>query len=180
MWSTLLWLLILLGLTYYPYKILGIDAEESKILCLEQDCRFWIFFYIGMVIQKYNLIRFIQSKWVFFVSCVLYYLMCIFGFDIASVFGVVGIIYMVSLSYQISLKMPTLFSSYSKYTYQIYLLHMLPIMAVKFVYHRNIMPDVVWFPLCWVVALLCAIYIPTIVARMAEKCPKNVRVLIGL
>ena len=179
-WSTWMWICLLIGLTFGPYKYLGINAEDARIFCLDNDCRFWLYFYSGMVVQKYNLISYVQNKWVLVGSCLLYYLMCYLGHGIAFVFGVIGIIYIASLSYLISLKMPTLFSSYSKYTYQIYLLHMLPIMAVKFFYHKELLLDKIWFPLCWAISLLCAIYIPTMVARIAEKCPKNIRVLIGL
>ena len=179
-WSTWIWICILIGLTYRPYTYLGINAENARILCLDNDCRFWLFFYLGMVAQKYSLISCVHNKWVFLVSCLLYYVMCFMELKIANILGIVGIIYITSLSHLISKKFPSLFSSYSKYTYQIYLLHMLPIMAVKFIYHKDVLPDTIWFPLCWIISLLCAIYIPTMVAKIAKKCPKNIRVLIGL
>lgn len=182
-WSSLLWIVLLFGLTYQPYQILGIDShsDAAKVLCLEKDCTFWLFFYLGMVVQKFNLIKYIQNKWAFIVSCVLYYILCFFptiGFR--NSVGLVGIIYIASLSYLLANKIPTIFSSYSRYTYQIYLMHMLPIMAVKFIYHRNLMSDTIWFPLCWIISLLCAIYIPTMIAKIVEGCPKHVKMLIGL
>lgn len=181
-WSTVLWIALLFGLTFQPYTLWGINSQSNyaKILCLEKDCTFWLFFYLGMVTQKYSIIKYVQNKWVLLFSCVLYYLLCFFPFGIRNMVGIIGIIYIVSLSYVLAQKFPTLLSSFSKYTYQIYLLHMLPIMAIKFIYHRNLLDDIIWFPVCWIVSLLCAIYIPTIIARIAEKCPKQIRVLIGL
>ena len=134
-----------------------------------------------MVAQKFDLIKYIQNKWAFIVSCILYYALCFFPFiGFRNSIGIIGIIYIVSLSYLLANKIPTIFSSYSKYTYQIYLMHMLPIMAVKFIYHRDLMSDTIWFPLCWIISLLCAIYIPTMIARIAERCPKHIKMLIGL
>lgn len=179
-WTAILWIVVLWWLTTYPYQYLGIDARSSQILCLDSDCRFWIFFYMGMVVQKFDLTKYIQTKWALLVSCPLYYVCCVTLFGSANIIGLVGIVYIVSLSYFLASKWPTLFSSYSKYTYQIYLMHMLPIMAFKYIYHRNLMDDTVWFPLCWTLSLLSAIYLPTMVAKIAERCPKHVRMLIGL
>lgn len=182
-WTSLFWTLLLFGLTFQPYEFFGIDfnSDTAKILCLEKDCTFWLFFYLGMVVQKFDLIKYVQKMWVFVASCILYYVLCFFpSMAFRNSVGIVGIIYIASLSYILACKIPFLFSSYSKYTYQIYLMHMLPIMAVKFIYHRNLMSDIVWFPMCWIISLLCAIYIPTMVARIVEKCPKSVRMLIGL
>lgn len=182
-WSSLLWIVLLFGLTYQPYQIFGIDShsDAAKVLCLESDCAFWLFFYLGMVVQKFDLIKYVQNKWAFIVSCILYYASCFFpAIGFRNSIGIVGIIYIVSLSYLLANKIPTLFSSYSKYTYQIYLMHMLPIMAVKFIYRRNLMDDTLWFPLCWTLSLLSAIYLPTMVAKVVERCPKHVRMLIGL
>lgn len=181
-WSTFLWIAILIGLTYQPYTLLGIDSQSdyAKILCLEKDCTFWLFFYLGMVVQKYDLIKYVQKIWVLLLSCPIYYVLCFYPIGTKNLVGIIGIIYIVSLSYVLAQKYPTLLSSFSNYTYQIYLLHMLPIMAVKFLYHRALLDDAIWFPMCWMFSLLCAIYISTIVARIAEKCPRQIRMLIGL
>ncbi|MCD8237560.1 MAG: acyltransferase [Prevotellaceae bacterium] len=177
--ATTAWIVLLFFLTFAPYKYIGISGEYENVLCLNQICRFWVYFYLGMVVQKYGLIRYFQNRWVLTISAALYYAAVIKGWG-ALVSSVFGIAFIVSLSHWLSDIRPNLFSSYSRYTYQIYLLHMLPIMAMKFVYHRNIMEDSTWFPICWIVALLCAIYIPTMVAKVAERCPKPLRMLIGL
>lgn len=181
-WSTALWIIILIGLTYHPYRFFGINlkSDYSKILCLEKDCTFWLFFYLGMVVQKYNVIRFVQNKWMLLISCSMYCFNYVHPIGIRNIIGIIGIVYIVSLSYVIAQRLPSLLSSFSKYTYQIYLFHMLPIMAVKFLYHSDLIDDNIWFPMCWVVSLLSAIYLPTIVSRIAEKCPKSMRILIGL
>ena len=181
-WSTAFWIAVLFGLTYHPYTLLGIgsNSDYAKILCLEKDCTFWLFFYLGMVVQKYDLIKYAQNGWMLLFSCLAYYYLCFYPIGGRNLLGITGIIYISSLSYLLSQKLPSLLSSFSSYTYQIYLLHMLPIMAVKFIYHRDLLDDTIWFPMCWVISLLCAIYIPTLVALMAEKCPKQIRMLIGL
>jgi len=181
-WTSALWIIFLIGLTYHPYRFLDIDinSDTAKILCLERDCTFWLFFYIGMVVYKFDLIKYLQNKWIFVVSCIIYYVLCFFPIGLRNSVGIIGIVYITSLSYLLANKLPNLFSSYSKYTYQIYLLHMLPIMAVKFIYRCNLLTDDIWFPVCWIISLLSAIYIPTVAAKIAEKCPKNIRMLIGL
>lgn len=181
-WTSILWVAVLIGLTYQPYRIFGIDpnSDAAKILCLEKDCTFMLFFYLGMVVKKYDLIKYIQNKYAFVVSCVVYYVLCVSPWGIRNAIGIIGIIYIVSLSYLLADKFPNLFSSYSRYTYQIYLMHMLPIMAVKYIYRSDLIIDDIWFPICWVVSLLCAIYLPTAIAMIAVRCPKGVRMLIGL
>ena len=93
-WSTLLWIALLFGLTYQPYTLLGIDSQSdyAKILCLEKDCTFWLFFYLGMVVQKYDLIKYVQNGWMLVFSCLVYYYLCFHPVGGINIVGFSGII----------------------------------------------------------------------------------------
>lgn len=62
-----------------------------------------------------------------------------------------------SLSQMLAEKCEWLFASRRNYTYQIYLLHMFPIMGGRYLYKTHMFENEnIWFACCWIIGLSLA------------------------
>ena len=162
----------LMQVALHEYPILN-----QSIFSIGRSLNYFLYFYLGMVAMKYDLIKYLQSKYALIICTVLYLLS--FSWEVPFN-GFWGIGMIVSLSYFIAEWRPTLFSSYSKYSYQIYLMHIPPIMLCRMVYRKEIITDIIWFPICWIMTLLIGIYAPVLVCKAIERLSPKFRILIGL
>lgn len=158
--------------------IAGRFIHTALPFAFDRSMTYFLFFYLGMVIMKFNLIGYFQNIYALLISAALYLFGTFFSIPLQ---GVWGIIMIVSISYYISLHWETVFRSFSKYSYQIYLMHIPPIMVSRMIYHRQmIASDTVWFVACWMLTLLMGIYLPVLICKIFEKFPAKVRLLIGM
>lgn len=168
-------------ITFLP-SILAVPNPE--VLTYRKACAHFVYFYLGMVVMKFDLVKYVQNYWALVLSPIIYYTLLavpsILPYQYLWIYFV-GIPYILSLSWFLAERWPNLLSNAGKYSYQIYLLHMPPIMVWKFIFKRHLIgEDTLWFSLCWIGSLLCAVYVPILAAKIVEKCPKQLRILIGL
>lgn len=148
-----------------------------EVLSIRKSSSLFVCFYLGMVAMKYDWIHWFQNKTSLCLSAILY----ILGFFLPIPFhGIIGIPFVLSLSWWLSKVIPSLFESYRNYTYQIYLMHMPPIMVCKMIYNKGVLDDSIWFPCCWILCLLCSIYLPTLISMIVERFFPKFKILIGL
>lgn len=158
--------------------IAGRFIHTALPLAFDRSMTYFLFFYLGMVIMKYNLTSYLQNVYALLISAAIYVLGTFVSIPLQ---GVWGIIMIVSVSYYISLHWENVFSSFSKYSYQIYLMHIPPIMVGRMIYHKQIIAsDTIWFAACWLLTLLMGIYLPVIICKVFEKLPAKARLLIGM
>lgn len=158
--------------------IAGRFIHTALPFAFDRSMTYFLFFYLGMVVMKFNLISYLQNIYALLLSAALYVLGTFVSIPLQ---GVWGIIMIVSISYYISLLCENVFSSFSKYSYQIYLMHIPPIMVSRMIYHRQmIASDTVWFVACWLLTLLMGIYLPVLICKIFEKLPAKVRLLVGM
>lgn len=145
---------------------------------IDRSAKYFIYFYLGMCLMKWDLVKYFQ-KWPVFVVCTLLFVIStFFEFPFKGYWGI-GMI--LSLSYMLAQKKSNLFDSFSKYSYQIYLMHFPPIFLARLIYKKHILPiESIWFTICWILALVLAIYLPVLVSKLFEKLPRQLRLLIGL
>ena len=149
-----------------------------NLFSLGRSLRHFLWFYLGLVVMKFDLIKYLQNRYALMVCTVLYFFSFIWQIPFKGLWGI-GMI--VSIAYYIAEWEPSLFSSFSKYSYQIYLMHIPPIMVCRMVYRRAIIAnDDIWFPFCWIATLLVAIYAPVLVSKVVERLPAKLKILIGL
>ncbi len=175
-WKILLTLLVLLILHYIPTQL--------EIFAIDKTMSFVFWFYFGMVMQSYNILRYLKNMPICIFLGGVYIILNYFihvpfvGWMLMSLFG---ILFIYSLSLFLSDKMESLFSSWRDYTYQIYLFHMYPIMACRYFYKGHfILNEDVWFIIIWLLALVLAIAIPTCMAKGVKRYCSKIGVLIGL
>lgn len=169
--------LITLALLFLLQQMSG-ELTKCAFFSIDRSSQYFVFFYLGMFVMKFNLIEFLQNR-ISLIICLLLYFAGTFIDIPLHVYWGIGLL--LSLSFFISKWNPTLFSSFSKYSYQIYLMHFPPIMIARMLYVKQIIPlESLRFAICWIIALIMAIYLPVIVSKIVEKLPKPIRLLIGL
>lgn len=104
---------------------------NKELWALDKTQYFIIWFYLGMVIERFKLIEKIHNWNSVLVSGIVYVALVYFiQFPLSEgVCMLAGITLILSLSQILAEKCEWLFASWRNYTYQIYLLHMFPIMG---------------------------------------------------
>lgn len=152
--------------------------SDMHFFVIGRSLQYFVFFYLGMLMMSWNLIKYFQNGTALIVCSVLYIVGTFTNVSMQVYFGI-GML--LSLSYFLQEWNPTLFSSFSKYSYQIYLMHFPPIFLARMLYNRHLVPmETVWFAMCWLFALIIAIFLPVLVSKVIENMPKPIRLLIGL
>lgn len=173
--------LLLLMLTFIPSYLKTLNIE---IFAIDKTLSMTVWFYLGMVMYLKSIPNTLAYWRITIVTGLLYiYLVYFVEQSLVNnlVCMLVGIVFIFSLSNRLAEALPNLFGSWRNYTYQIYLLHMYPIMACKFIYRKHIIGcDDLWFWLIWTISLLSSIALPAIIAKTGEKMPQCLKQLIGL
>jgi len=152
--------------------------QNISILSINKSMVNFMYFYIGMVVMKFNCVGYLQKWYSLLICTILYILSFLVDFPLNGLWGI-GMI--VGLSYYISLYKPSLFSSFSKYSYQIYLMHVPPLIVCKMVDKMHLIGNEnLWFPLCWIITLVVGIFVPVMIAKIVERFIPRIKILIGL
>ena len=143
-----------------------------------------LWFYMGMVMQIETVSDKLDS-WKAVVGWGIIYTLLLYFISVPVIGNLVcalaGILFIFSLSHKHTDCNPKLFGTWRNYTYQIYLMHMYPIMVCKYLYKIHLFPnDDIWFVSIWISSLICSIALPTIVSKVVEKTSNNLKILIGL
>lgn len=126
---TIVAIVVLFILHYIPSVSSLLTNKE--LLALDKTQNFILWFYLGMVIERYKLMELIHN-WtsVLFSGFIYVTLVYFIQFPLSeSICMCTGIVLILSLSQMLADKFEGLFASWRNYTYQIYLLHMFPIMG---------------------------------------------------
>lgn len=173
--------LVLALLTFTPAMLKIIDFEY---LAIDKTLSMLLWFYLGMVMQIEKVSYKLDTWNAVGFFCVIYIILLYF-IQIPIIGSLAcalsGILFVFSLAHKIADYKPNLFGSWRNYTYQIYLMHMYPIMVCKYLYKIHLFPnDDIWFVSIWISSLICSIALPTIVSKVVEKTSNNLKILIGL
>lgn len=164
--------------------IISTAPDYTEILALDKTLNFIVWFYLGIVAGLHGWAERVNT-WPVLIASGIAYIILLFFVNIPLIDNLLtlllGIIFIFALSHKLAELRPKLFGWWRNNTYQIYLLHMFPIMVCKYIYNRHLIDNNdVWFWCVWAVSLASAIVLPTVVAKIAEKLPEKLRMLIGL
>lgn len=125
--------IMVLGLLYVIHLIPSVISwfTNKEFLALDKTQYFIFWFYLGIVMQKYALVDKLNN-WPTVVASGISYTLLVYWISFplsADVCLLLGVIFVLSLSYKLSSVFENLFASWRNYTYQIYLMHMFPIMG---------------------------------------------------
>lgn len=147
-----------------PYFIAGIACCRYKIV--ERYCsRWWVVALTFLLFVCFNILflhQGINDKFTVAVS------------------NASGIMFSVCLCCMLAGFRPTLFSSFSRFTFQIFLLGIFFQMAVRILYTRTGIDHPVWYTLLFIVSVIAGIYIPVLISKVILKRFPRLRHVFGL
>lgn len=136
-----------------------------EFLCLDRVCSYAIWFYLGLLLSKEELIDRILSKntcGTVLVGIVIYAIGTLSN-SFITIIG--GITISLGLALLLDRYLPKSFFSFRGYTYQIFLMGIFAQMFVKIMYKHISMPYVVTYILC----ILMGLYVPVLLSKLIEK-----------
>ena len=171
-WSQWLVLALLVGLWFFPLR--------TGLLCLDKVCTHAIWFYLGMVVSKEDFAaRFLAPRlWLPLLAGVAIYLLglaagvasawapvCLSIGALLAILG--GILFSFGIALLADRFVPRIFFSFRDYTYQIFLMGIFVQIFVKILYRHALASFP--YPLVWLLCVLAGLYLPVLVARLAER-----------
>lgn len=164
-----LWKLILKNewsrwLALLAFSVIHFWHPNTEFLCIGRVFDYVIWFYLGLLISKTNLIDklLIRNAWLtLLLGIVIYAIGTITDAFITTIGGI-------TLSFGLALLLdryiPMTFFSFRNYTYQIFLMGIFAQILVKMIFRHIHMPYVAAYFLC----LLAGVYVPVIISKILE------------
>ena len=101
--------------------------------------------------------------------------------DIPLLTPLLGILMMCSGCLLVARRLPGLFSSFSEYIFQIYLMSMIFQAFVELILWKRLFYNETLFPLFYILNVAAGIFLPVLVAKVMERCPwRWLRLCFGL
>lgn len=149
----------------------------------EGALRYFVFFFSGMLFFKYDCIKYVNTTKMHLVGLllsILYCFICIYRREASFFVAIIGIMAFITLSVWFTKKFPLLFSSFRDYSFQIFLLGIYPQMFVELILARKF-TEAWQQPLLLILSVLLGLYIPVLVAKIAQKSHnKKLNMILGL
>lgn len=174
---TLMWMFILtplwrislkngwsMALTGIVLVVLYFTELSFEVLCIGRLINYAVWFYLGILFCRYNLIEGLYTKYKF-LSLLLGIILYIVGMRVdSSIVTLGGIFFSISLALILDVYAPVALSSFREYTYQIFLMGIFAQIFVKIVYHYIAVPRIVAYVLC----IIAGLYVPVIVSKLLK------------
>lgn len=167
---TPLWKLVLrkqwsMWLMFVPVIALHFWHPKTELLCLGHVYFYAIWFYLGLVISKTDLVDRVLSNhaWLTLVVGVAIYVLG--EYTMRSITTLGGITFSFAFALVADKYIPKLFFSFRNYTYQIFLMGIFAQMLVKIVFRHVNWP---YFP-TYLLCIALGLYVPVIVSKIIEK-----------
>ena len=144
--------------------ILHFIHPQTDLLCLVRVFSYAIWFYLGMVISKEEMVDkyMMKQPWLVFLIGVVIYIAG--GYTLPFITTIGGITLSLGLALIADKYIPRLFYSFRNYTYQIFLIGIFSQIAVKIMYRHITMPYIGAFLLC----IIAGLYIPVVISKLLE------------
>jgi hypothetical protein len=150
-------LVLLVVLHFVPVRI--------EWLCIDAFCCRVIWFYMGVLLCKYEVFDKIQGRYGLVILCgaVVYVLSLLANFSFTMALG--GIVLSVGVAFVLDKYVPKIFLLFRDYTYQIFLMGIFVQIFVKMLYKHIHLPYTPIFLLC----IIAGLYVPVVVSKILEK-----------
>lgn len=149
----------------------------TTLLCIDRVCSHAIWFYLGLLISKRDLVDkfMVKQPWITFIAGVGLYIFGLYTDRFIVTLG--GITFSFGLALIADRYMPKLFCGFRNYTYQIFLIGIFAQMFVKILYKHLPIPYVVAYLLC----IAAGLYVPVLISKLIEKINwKPISLCVGL
>lgn len=153
-------------------------AERNYFYLFKMNL-YLVFFFAGIFFFKYRIHQYLDHIIPFCLSVICYALS--YWQDIPLLTPSLGILMMCSGCLLVARRLPGLFSSFSEYIFQIYLMSMIFQAFVELILWRRLFYYEPLFPLFYVLNVAAGIFLPVLVAKVMERCPwRWLRLCFGL
>lgn len=145
--------------------VLHFIHPDIELLCIGRVFRYAIWFYLGLMISKENLVDEYMAKkpWLTIIIGVLIYVIGRYTDPFITTFG--GIVFSFGLAILLDKYIPKTFFTFRNYTYQIFLMGIFAQMFVKILYRHVSIPYLAAYIPC----LLMGLYVPVLVSMIIER-----------
>lgn len=158
--TILLTLVIVVGMYFIPV------SKITGFLAINRAVHFFVYFFIGMVISRGKLESTVSSWPSILISSILYMVSYKLGIGLTTAMS--GSLAFWGLAIIIDKKLSSnIFHTFRNYTYQIFLIGIFAQIAVKVAYGRIHSEGM--YMLFWIICILMGIYIPVLIAKLAQK-----------
>lgn len=149
--------------------VLHFIHPDIELLCIGRVFGYAIWFYLGLVISKENLVdKYLAKKtWLTVIIGVIIYVIGQYSDSFITTIG--GIVFSFGLALILDKYIPRTFFSFRNYTYQIFLMGIFVQIFVKILYRHIAIPYVGAYILC----ILMGLYVPVLVSKIIEKINWN-------
>ena len=188
--ATLFWLMVLSPLWQWVLKgkwsewvclavlvVLHFWHPEIELLCIGKVFSHAIWFYMGLLICKENLVETVLNRepWLTLLMGIGLYVLGKYTNPFITTIG--GITFSFGLALMADKWIPRLFFSFRNYTYQIFLMGIFVQIAVKIAYRHVTMPYIFAFVLC----VIAGLYVPVMISKVIERLNwKPLKLCVGL
>lgn len=140
--------------------------KDMELFCLSQVAYYLIYFYSGLLFFKFEVYKYVDTKYFFVASLLLFVFSNILVFP-AIFLTFTGIAFSVALCLLLSHYWIFLFSSFRDYTFQIFLMGLFFQMGIRFLYAK-LDNELLYWPL-YVLSVLLALYMPVLISKFILK-----------
>lgn len=145
--------------------VLHFIHPKIELLCLDRVCSYAIWFYLGLLISKEEIVDNLFSKYAWWVVFAGIGIHVIGRFTNSFIISLGGISFSFGFALLADKYIPKLFITFRNYTYQIFLMGIFAQMFVKIMYKHISIPYVGAYLLC----ILMGLYVPVFVSSLLEK-----------
>ena len=156
---------LLLTMAIYFFNI-DIPANKNYFFLFSLH-KYLVFFFAGIYFFRFELIIYLKSV-LSLVLTIVGYIIC-FIYEVPLLSSIMGILCMISLSYQLARFYPTLFSSFREYIYQIFLMSFIFQPFVELVLWKKLFYNEQLFLVFYVLNVLSGIYLPVVISKIVER-----------
>lgn len=165
LWRVVIKNIYTMWVTVFILALLYFVRPETQFLSINKVCMHAIWFYMGIIISKADVVEkeISQHTWMVLLAGVVIYAIGLFTHKVLLTIG--GITFSIALAMLLDKYIPKIFFTFRNYTYQIFLMGIFAQMFVKILYRHISMPYVAAYILC----ILMGLYVPVIVSKLIEK-----------
>ncbi len=155
---------------------------DIHILFFHKFIYLFFFFVLGIIVAHHKLIERLHLPITGGIAIFLFIIFNIYSTENHSLINFInsftGIFFSVCLCLFLARWLPSSFSSFRDYTFQIYLIGMFPQMALRVLYLRNDLEHIYW--LLFFISIVLGLYIPVIISKYLKKHPTILNIGLGL
>lgn len=156
-------LLLTMGIYFIDFDV---SADQNYFYMFSLQ-KYMVYFFAGILFFRYELYSYFKSVLSLLLTITGYVLSYVY--EIPLVTSLMGIMCMISISYQLACLYPGLFRSFREYIYQIFLMSFIFQPFVELVLWKKLFYNEQLFLIFYVLNVLSGIFLPVLISKLVER-----------